>query len=213
MAKNKKLPPFFSSKDQKAATDKRTKLYRLCNGIKDDFKVNYKLPTEAQATQQLKFGMATSFAHQLKQMINIGLKSKTKKMTAINFSTRQILQNAIVGEYPQLKIDYAKVIISDGSLDMLKNCHAVTTVDGCLILTWEQDPYAGKNVSGDDLIFLTVYNMTKNVCHNYPGAAKRSEMVLNMPLPYFSNDDTYHCWIFMASTNLRLMSTSTYYLL
>ena len=211
MAKKNNIPSFFSLSDQKAAADKRTKLYRICNGIKPD-KMKEKRPvTEAQAKQQLRFATATAFTKKLTQLTSIGFKSMTKTMTATNVSTRQVLKDAIIGEYPDYSIDYAKVIISSGTHSELMKCAVELRPEGSVVATWKNSLIQNALGFHDDPVFLCVYNATRKICHNYVGAACRADQLLHAPLPDFLECDIYHSWIFVASPNLRNVSPSLYF--
>ena len=211
MKKKNNIPSFLSAGDQRAAADKRTKLYRICNGINTENIKDSRPVTQAQAQQQLKLITATTFTKKLSHLTEIGFRSKTRRMTATNYSTSQVLKEAIIGEYPDYSIDYARVIISSGNLSELFGCVAKIQADGTAVVTWEQLSFQANRESSADLVFMSVYNADRKIFHNYGGAASRGEGVLYATLPEFSVTDTYHCWIFVASTNLRKVSDSKYF--
>jgi len=211
MAKKNNIPSFFSARDKKAAADKRTKLYRVCNGIKPD-KIKDKRPvTEAQAKQQLRFRTAIAFTKTLAQFTAIGFSATIKEMTATNIATRQVLKEAIIGEYPDYSIDCSKVIISSGRYPGLLQCAIELTLEGSVVATWTETLMLDNFTDSADPVFLSVYNATRKICHNYAGAACRGDKLLHAPLPDFSTSDIYHCWIFVASPNLRKVSKSLYF--
>lgn len=211
MKKDNDYSSLFSGGQYKESKNKRSKLYRLLNGIKTEKKKSLKEPTAAQANQRFRFGLATTFARQLKEMIDIGFFNKKKPMTPMNISTKQILRDAIIGDYPLLFIDYRKVILSMGDLARLEMCTMWLSNEGKLQLKWENDPYPHKLDQGDDGLFLFVYNATEEMAFNFPNVALRSGLELSIQLPLFNESDDYHFWIFMASENHRYVSNSTYF--
>lgn len=211
MAKNINYAGLFSIRDSKAANDKRTKLYRIMNGIRIEKKESSKELTVAQATQRLRFGMAVKFALTLKEMIDIGFYVRKKTMTSMNISVKQILRDAIIGKYPSLFIDFSKVILSMGNLeDITMNSMQLSTT-GKLELTWLDDRFQEGKCQHDDGVFLFVYNATEEMSFNFMHAAVRSDLAMEIQLPPLSIKDDYHFWIFMASEDRRISSYSTYF--
>ena len=210
MTKNNDYSSLFSGRLYEESKNKRSRLYRLLNGIKVEKKKSLKEPTAAQANQRLRFGMASAFARQLKEMIDIGFFNKRKAMTPMNISTKQILRDAIIGDYPLLFIDYKKVILSNGGLNPLKVQSMLLSTAGNLQLKWGMGVNSPID-DGDDSLFLFVYNATEEMAFNFPNVALRSKLELNIQLPLFNENDDYHFWIFMASADRRRVSNSTYF--
>lgn len=72
--------------------------------------------TEAQIDQRAKFTAALKFLQPMTPFIRIGYKNLAVKMTAFNAAMSFTLNNALIGSYPEYSIDYAKVLVSRGSL-------------------------------------------------------------------------------------------------
>lgn len=197
--------------DKKRAQDKRTKLYRVINGVKPEVKKEKKPPTDAQAKQRLRFGMVTAFVKHLKQMSDIGLNTKKMKISISNFLTQSILKNAVIGDYPNFTLDYAKVALSDGRLDQLGDRNMSITTHGTLMMTWKNCLYAYPEGNEDDAIFVLIYNATDKLSYNFSATALRSDRHLTVNIPAYSKSNDYHIWMFVSAPNYKNVSRTVYF--
>jgi len=184
----------------KIKAEKGTTVYELLKKIKVLKKAPVKAPTLLQAAQRQKFGLAAVFAVKLKEMIQVGFYGKRKKIGCCNYSTRQIYKNAIIGEYPNFHIDYAKVILSEGCTRQNYGYELKISDQGNLDLTWDLDRYVSM-LTGDDSVFLFVYNATQDLSFSFQNACLRHELSLKVQIPVFNNGDKIHCWVFLKSNN------------
>lgn len=70
----------------------------------------------------LKFQVATKVLRPLIPFVKLGYQAKYKRNSAIrpyNHAMAQVIKQAIIGEYPDLTVDYAKVLLSDGNYGRL----------------------------------------------------------------------------------------------
>src|SRR5690606_31715702 len=78
--------------------------------------------TPMQLAVLLKFRIATKVLRPLIPFIKIGYQAKYRRNSAIrpyNHAMAQVIKQAITGEYPDLIVDYAKVLLSDGNYGRL----------------------------------------------------------------------------------------------
>lgn len=82
-----------------------------------------KTRTEAQQAVNLRFKIVKSFIAKVNTFISVGFKLEVAGTTKIaeNAAVSYNIKNAVVGEYPDLALDYAKVMISKGRLPAPSN--------------------------------------------------------------------------------------------
>ncbi len=79
-------------------------------------KPSSKAPTNLQLIQRAKFGLVNGFLQPISMLVNLGYKSLAFQKTGYNLATSEIIAEAISGVYPDLEIDFSKVLFSKGSL-------------------------------------------------------------------------------------------------
>jgi hypothetical protein len=92
---------------------------------------NRKVSAKAEI-QRAKFGLAANFVKAIKDLLAITLPNITDKMTARNNALSNVLQQAMTGEYPDLRIEYSKVFVASGLLSLTINPAAAST-EPCII--------------------------------------------------------------------------------
>src|SRR5688572_26671038 len=65
-----------------------------------------------QLVQQAKFSVAIRFILKMGKFLEISYKSKIKRLTGKNAATKDLLEKAITGAYPNFTIDYSKVRVA-----------------------------------------------------------------------------------------------------
>lgn len=73
--------------------------------------------TPAQQAQRAKMNVILKFLKPCKEFVRIGFQAKAKNMSEFNYATSFLYKNALTGKYPDLSIDYSKVLLSMGNLD------------------------------------------------------------------------------------------------
>ncbi|WP_158799603.1 DUF6266 family protein [Pedobacter sp. L105] len=168
-------------------------------------------PTEAQLMQRDKFRVVAKFVKHAKEMTTIGFEAcNFKNMTPVNFLTRYILMDAVIGEYPDYQINYPKVQISKGKLGDVIVTKAVFSSEGNIILLWEEFETYLPETWGDDELFVFIYDSEKNQSYSFKNAAKRSDLKIELKLPSNHHIESLHVWIFFKSKEGRNTSWSEY---
>ena len=108
-----------------------------------------------QVVQKAKFRTAIEFVRHLSGLYSVTYKLNAQKMTARNSAVGQIVSDAIIGDYPNFKIDFPKVLISKGTLQTVIDA---TVASAAGKITWTWPPNIGLNGSNElDQIVLVVY--------------------------------------------------------
>jgi len=112
--------------------------------------------TEGQLRQMAKLKLMTPFIRPLTGLLNLAYDSVTVRMSCFNKALSYNLRNAIEGEYPAFKVNYARVVLGVGDLlnaDMLK---AISAEKGKLSFSWTDNSGEG-SANSTDRIFAAVY--------------------------------------------------------
>src|SRR5689334_22434801 len=120
-----------------------------------------------------------------------------------------LLQTAIVGEYPDFTIDFSKVNVSANTgLENPTNSKAFSNSPGLLTFTWTDNSNL-PNASRRDKAMVVVYcEETKQMDYN-TAAGQRSDETAILKLKNFCGQ-TVHAWIAFISENQAEISSSTY---
>src|SRR5690606_39116610 len=74
-------------------------------------------PSPAQQAQRARMKLATQFLAPLKPVLDDTFKpGNRKKLSGLNWATKQLLQDAIAGEYPELHVRAERVLRDCGTL-------------------------------------------------------------------------------------------------
>ncbi|MEJ7694641.1 DUF6266 family protein [Daejeonella sp.] len=95
------------------------KVYTIRNGqayVQSKPKRSTKPPTTAQIIQRARFGMVAQFVGPIRNILNQTYSKINRKKEGVNVAIQQIHADAIIGEYPDFEIDFAKVTLTRGRL-------------------------------------------------------------------------------------------------
>ena len=105
-------------------------------------------------------------------------------------------KNAIVGEYPNLSVDYDKLMFSFGPLEKLHNASA-TTNNGVVTINW--DFHKMYNCHANDSINLVLYNKDSNQAIHIKDVALRSEKISKIDIQDSWADSELYFWAYVTS--------------
>jgi hypothetical protein len=159
-----------------------------------------KVPTDAQLAQQMRLKMTVSFFSKLKTLIRRGY--GTKEYISYH------LKNAITGIYPDLAIDYSKVILTKGTLAKEYNARVNTCGKERITFTWKN--LETLNFRTDDEAILIAYNPAEQWPAWKRTSIKRISETASLEIPLYFSGDTLHCWIAFISADGKQFSNSTY---
>ncbi len=181
------------------------------NGIeymKSLSKPSTKAPSDLQMIHRAKFGLVTGFLKPIGSLVNIGYKSLAVGMTGYNVATSDMVASAISGVYPQLEIDYTKVIFSKGVLTGVYDVICTSPARPQVKITWQNNSGSGTGVATDVAVVL-IYNPAKSAfVYNLNNGAERSEAEEIITLPAEFSGDTVQVWLAFMTPNKKTFSTS-----
>lgn len=161
-----------------------------------------------QLIQQAKFKMTSKLIRGFKKLFETTYAVNAQGRTPRNIALGQIIQDAFTGVYPDLQIDYAKVMISQGSLE--KPIAATATLPDGENMIWRWDPDSAKDGSNpEDLAIVAVYCPEYNNTHFLLSGPKRSEASSTMEVTTFAGKIVHTYMAFISPDGLKI-SDSVY---
>ena len=177
-------------------------------GIKEK---TQKPPTEKQKAQMARFGLVTKFASQISEVLAVGLKTR-KAFTRVNLAVKMYLKKAVVGEYPNFRIDYSMVDIANGPWHHLGKGHrTVLSLTGLGCMSWNWTQRQGQDAdTGDARLYLLIYNATSKTIVYKGVVGHLSEGRAAFHITPFERSDELHAWIFGLSLKGSKATISDY---
>ncbi len=167
-----------------------------------------RVPTAKQLVQQQKFATIVDFLRPIKSYIHVGYKNYTQGQTAYNAATSYISRNAFSGEYPDVALNYADVLVSRGSLQPVVDA-VVTMATGKVKFTWT-DNSDFSDASATDLAMPLIYNAERGEAVFELAAASRAEETVSIQIPSVWTGSTLHVYLGFVSDDGTSVANSVY---
>jgi hypothetical protein len=170
-------------------------------------------PSEKQLANRLGMAVVNRFLKPVNQFINVGfaLEAAAANVYPQNKAVSVIKRNALTGTYPDIVINYERVLLSMGDLPGLTDPE-MKFENGALKFTWE--PGATLEWSRrDDRLMLMAYfpgvDGQAKACFTLSGA-KRQEGVDVLELPPALLDQRMEVYLAVCAANGKRISKSQY---
>lgn len=177
-------------------------------------KKSSKKASDIQLDQQSKFAMMTVFISRMGRAITLGYQNNAGNLTPYNTAVRYHLNNAVLGEYPNFSIDFAKVRVSQPrsaiEIDAPDTFAMGPEVAGKATITWTVRENSLNLSDATDTLYTVFYNATEKLFMLSPAEALRSALTANARVPQENGNDEIHGWMFFVSPNKKLVSRSVY---
>ncbi|HET6557602.1 MAG TPA: DUF6266 family protein [Prolixibacteraceae bacterium] len=138
--------------------------------------------TPAQVEQRAKFSLVVKFLRSMVALLRISYKSAAATMSGFNAAVSYTLANGVTGIFPDLDIDYTKVLVSRGNLPGAMNPVAASTEVATIDFTWENNAW-DFGAKTTDKVVLVAYSPELNKAITAIGAATRALEAQAMVLP------------------------------
>ncbi|HKG04919.1 MAG TPA: DUF6266 family protein, partial [Pedobacter sp.] len=125
----------------------------------------------AEIATTTSFGFLSKFLKPFQPYLKIGFMHYAAEQTERNAAHAANHNNQLIGPYPDLVVDYSRLILSKGDLPGILN-PVVSFASGTLHIQWEANLVDG--ASGSDQIMLTVYDKISKTTAGFVGAAQRA---------------------------------------
>ena len=165
------------------------------------------IPSQKQLEQQMKFALMMRFLQPMSKLLEISFHDFAIRKTGINCAFKYNFKEAIIGDFPDYAIDYAKALVSRGNLP---NVLGPTVVSGAgSILTWSWTDNNSSTADPNDEAILLAYCPTMKQAIFTTGGGKRSELTGELNLLTFSGQ-AVETYIGFLSADGRNAATSIF---
>lgn len=164
--------------------------------------------TIGQLKQRGRFSLVVKFVSTILPVVSAGFRQsagagKSAYTAAVSYN----INNAVVGEYPMVKLDFAKVAVARGAL---YGANTMTTAceGGGLTFTWGTEVF--NNASSNDALMVLAYNPERNEAAYNLSAGIRSEGTASLALPPAWDGEEVETFAAFISEDARMASDTLY---
>jgi hypothetical protein len=150
-----------------------------CHGVsyirsapKKKKKKKKKVKSPAQLANEARFKFMNRWMIPFHPYILIGFQNLPVEKPAISTAFALNYQQAVVGSFPDLEIDFSKVVLSIGDLPGLDHPSIAFTAQQTVELTWLKS--TNTRTSFDDQVMLVLYSSELAVADGFVGGIKRA---------------------------------------
>lgn len=152
--------------------------------------------SEKQLAQQARFTLAVKVMHPVKDLLHT-LRKNSEAASGFNLAVRQVLADAIKGDYPNFTVEYSKLIFTRGFWG-IPECAEVLADNGSLFIGWFTGVFR-PNCYGDDSGHILIYEPESNTYLRSSERIFRSYGMATIALPETWIDKTIHTYLFCIS--------------
>jgi len=163
--------------------------------------------TPGQVNQRGKFATVIGFLSRISPMINVGYKNYAVNQTPVNAAMSYNLKNAVTGDAGIYDMDYAKVMVSKGTL-CNPISHQIQVIEGEVSIGWDAECIG--NALSSDMANVLVYNTIKNEAMILINAATRAEVYVGAVYQEHWKGDQVEVYLSFTSEDGKLVSDSMY---
>jgi len=152
-----------------------------------------KPPTAKQLEQRLRFGCVTQFLTPvcplLQQYFGEPDGVRSRRNLAISYHVRE----AVTGTYPDLQVDYPKVVLTMGHLPGVQQPVITSLANAAFEISWLDNSAQGQARATDTLL-VVLYNEAKKE-FKWVNEAARGEESFVVHTDVSWSGDVVHCWL------------------
>lgn len=165
--------------------------------------------TAKQTSHRTKFGFVSKSLSPLFDTIKKGYSTQSLKYGTI---CGKVIREAVIGKSPDYALDYSKIRIAEGELQLPANAKLLFQKDtNSCILEWDTGILEGLGPGrDDDVVKIVCYNEAESQMIKTQDAIKRSKGKAYLQLPEKVKPEEIHFWIYMSSFYLDINSNSMY---
>ena len=173
-------------------------------------------PSFRQLVNRNEMRVVNTFLKHLLTFIKIGFaqEAKTRNMYPHNVAVSYIKQHALTGVYPNVEVDFEKVVLSSGNLPGLGEPNVLLTAEG-LKFSWDPQSWMGWVHCNDQAMLLAYFpdvDTNKGVRNSYYtlDGAKRMMGGDFLPIPAELLQERMEVYISVLSHDRKILGTSMY---
>lgn len=171
-----------------------------------------KKPTAPQKRHRSRLGLISRYLSRFVFVVRNGYHTKRMNMTSMNAAVKENFHTAVIGEFPNLKVEDALVKLSKGPLDHVHRPTVVKKENGEIGVQWKNPDRQKWDVEDSDTVHLVFYSdylrrrqiyYLDNLAIRRDGYANGTDIVKWMKGPI-------HIWMFLVSVDKKRPSDSRY---
>lgn len=165
--------------------------------------------TPKQLAHRMKFSLVNKGLSPLNSAIKLGNRGDT---TAYRTQVGKAYHEAIMGEYPNFTLDYSKIKIADGDLQLPVDIKIeLDKKTNSALVTWDTQIVKEMGPAKDnDQANIVCYNTKFKFADQFLGVAKRIDGKVSITLPNEWKVAETNFWIYFSSQMLQMNSGSLY---
>ena len=160
--------------------------------------------TPGQKNQRGKFGFVVKELNCMRSVFTITFDGQY----GINRVVSMAMKTSLTGEYPDFKLDYSKIIISEGTLNKTAQVRLEQVGGSTVKIDWNAEKLLGRNPA--EIVNLVFLNQTSKTVILKQDIALSGAGSAEVDLPVDWMDKELHSWIYFTSPNGIQYSTSQY---
>lgn len=173
-------------------------------------KKSNKPATEEQLIQQARFYTIAKFIMPIAPFVQVGFSQiNADTMTPTNVALQANIKTAVVGTYPNFVLDYAKIRISQGSLQSGGSVKA-EVASGMLMVSWTSNIIAIQNGNLDDVVHILLFHPELDEFMTAPEPPTRGMGTVDIELPEHFLGSKGQLWLFFADRKGKRISRTHY---
>lgn len=176
--------------------------------------------TPAQLAHRMKLQLAHQFVKPVKECVEVGYRQVAERQSPYNKAVSYVMKNAIVGEYPSMRVEPEKVMLSQGDLDGAAECSVFKDGNGKIVFSWSvnrlgEEDASTKNAATeramqvDDTAWLVAYNFSKQESMITCQDRNIGHEAIEIPFDWEEGDEI-GCYIFFSSCGDSKVSDSQF---
>lgn len=167
--------------------------------------------TQTQLEQRAKFKLAATFAGRIINFIQLGFRNVKGSVTPFNACVKTILDQAVTGAYPDYKLDYSKIRLTDSpKLDEGIGARAVALPEHKIQVSWEMDLHPNLYSRPTDEAYVLVHNPVLNKFASIWGGVQRADLSATIRVSGQQDSTRVECYLFFASADGTQVSDTSY---
>ncbi len=169
--------------------------------------------TPKQLAHRMKVGLINKGFSPLNNIIKLGFKNSEKTYRKL---VGEAYHSTIIGEYPNLTLDYSKVQVAEGDVQSPVDVTVeISTDDSTDINTahfnWEKQISVSSQMGrNDDQVNVVCLNQAELYAVNSLNTAPRIAGKASFAIPKGWKIEDIHFWIFLSTSDLQFNSNSIY---
>jgi len=164
--------------------------------------------TVGQIANQEKFNYVNQLLVPFHPYITIGFKHEAEHKTEISAAFSVNFNRAIIGVFPNLSVDYSKLVLSVGKLPGLTDVVMERIDPGVLKLSWTKDDC--KYAIFNDQIILVAYCPELKKVDGFVGGVKRTEKECILKLEPKLRGKILEVYVIVSSVDQKKIANSQY---